>query len=137
MNDTDKQRGDKLDTMWIDIGAADGDAAREIVGIGDLAVIEQPSAMLLGERIVSRAVDNRSGAFVAAESVRLYAESPGSASLVGVASVQEETSFAGAFTAAYGIAPDRRHRRSTSPTPPTIPASRRPASATSSWGSAR
>ncbi len=105
MDADDKQQRDKLSDMWIDIGAADGAAARELVGIGDLAVIEQPSAMLQGERIVSRAVDNRSGAFVAAESVRLYAESPGTASLVGVASVQEETSFAGAFTAAYGLAP--------------------------------
>jgi putative aminopeptidase FrvX len=105
LNDWDKQRGDKIDTMWIDIGAADGDAARKIVRVGDLAVIEQPAVPILGDRLVSRAVDNRAGAFVAAESVRLYAESPGTASLVGVASVQEETSFGGAFTAGYGIAP--------------------------------
>ena len=42
---------------------------------------------------------------MAAEAVRLYAESPGAAALVGVASVQEETNFTGAFTAGYGIAP--------------------------------
>jgi endoglucanase len=106
IDDWDKQRGDKLETMWIDIGAADGDAAREIVRVGDLAVIEQPTSQLLGDRLVSRAVDNRAGAFVAAESVRLYAEKPGTASFVGVASVQEETSFGGAFTAGYGVAPN-------------------------------
>ena len=43
-------------------------------------------------------LDNRCGAFVAAEAARLYAESPGAARLTGVASVAEETTFAGAYT---------------------------------------
>jgi putative aminopeptidase FrvX len=101
----EKEKGDRLTSMWIDIGAADGEAARALVQVGDLAVIEQPPAMLQGQRIVSRAADNRSGAFVAAESVRLYAENTAKAALVGVASVQEETSFAGAFAAGYAVAP--------------------------------
>ncbi len=105
LTDEEKQRKDRLDTMWIDIGAANGEAAAALVQVGDLAVIEQPPTMLQGQRIVSRAADNRSGAFVAAESVRLYAEAPAKATLVGVASVQEETSFAGAFAAGYGVAP--------------------------------
>ena len=50
-------------------------------------------------------MDNRAGAFVAAESARLYAESPGAWRLVGVASVAEEISFAGAYTSAFSIAP--------------------------------
>ncbi len=105
LNDWDRKRGDKFETMWIDIGAADGDAAKALVRVGDLAVIEQPATNLLGDRLVSRAVDNRAGAFVAAEAVRLYGDSPGAAALVGVACVQEETSFAGAFSSGYGIAP--------------------------------
>ena len=96
----------KLKELWIDIGAADGEAARKLVGIGDLAVLEQPVLRLQGQRLASRAVDDRTGAFVAAESVRLYAESPGPGKLVGVASVQEETNFGGAHTAGYAIAPD-------------------------------
>jgi endoglucanase len=43
---------------------------------------------------------------VAAEAVRLYAEKPGSGKLVGIASVQEETNFGGAYTAGYAVAPD-------------------------------
>jgi putative aminopeptidase FrvX len=43
---------------------------------------------------------------VAAEAARLYAESPGAARLTGVASVAEETTFAGAYTSAFSLAPD-------------------------------
>ena len=42
---------------------------------------------------------------MAAESARLYAESPGAWRFVGVASVAEEISFAGAHTSAFSIAP--------------------------------
>jgi endoglucanase len=102
----DKDKPPRLRRLWIDIGARDGDEARARVQVGDLAVVEQPVVRLAGARLASRAVDNRAGAFVAAESVRLYAESPAAARLVGVACVQEETSFAGAYTTAFGLRPD-------------------------------
>jgi len=69
----------KIDQMWIDIGAASGDDARKVVRTGDLAVLEQPALPLQGTRMTSRAVDNRAGAWVAAEAVRLYAEKPAAA----------------------------------------------------------
>jgi len=96
----------KIDQMWIDIGAASGDDARKVVRTGDLAVLEQPALPLQGTRMTSRAVDNRAGAWVAAEAVRLYAEKPGGCRLTGVASVSEETSFAGAHTTSFALAPD-------------------------------
>jgi endoglucanase len=106
---TDQEERDKplkVDQLWIDIGAADGDDARSRVQVGDLAVLEVPIVDLAGSRIASRAVDNRAGAFVAAEAARLYAEKPGSWKLVGVGSVGEETSFSGAYTSAFGLDPD-------------------------------
>jgi len=96
----------KIDQMWIDIGAASGDEARKVVHTGDLAVLEQPALPLQGTRMASRAVDNRAGAWVAAEAVRLYAEQPGSCKFTAVASVSEETSFAGAHTTSFALAPD-------------------------------
>jgi endoglucanase len=106
---TDQEERDKplkVDQLWIDIGAADGDDARSRVQVGDLAVLEVPIIDLAGSRIASRAVDNRAGAFVAAEAARLYAEKPGTWKLVGVGSVGEETSFSGAYTSAFGLDPD-------------------------------
>lgn len=96
----------KLEELWIDIGATSGEQARALVRVGDMGVIEQPARELLGQRLVSRALDNRSGAFAAAESARLYAEQPGSWSLVAVASAREEISLAGARTSANRLAPD-------------------------------
>ena len=105
-DEEDRKKPIKLDQLWIDIGASGGDDARSRVRPGDLAVIEQPVVELLNGRMASRAMDNRTGAFVAAEAARHYAESPGSWRFVGVASVAEEISFAGAHTSAYTIAPD-------------------------------
>ncbi|MGN6377505.1 MAG: M20/M25/M40 family metallo-hydrolase [Gaiellales bacterium] len=102
----ERAKAPKIQNLWVDIGAADGDEARSRVRVGDLAVLEQPVLRLAGQRLASRAVDNRAGAVVAAEAVRLYAERGGTARLVGVATVQEETSLGGAHTTAFGLAPD-------------------------------
>ena len=105
LDDEERKKPIKLDQLWIDIGASDGDDARARVRPGDLAVIEQPVVELANGRMASRAMDNRTGAFVAAEAARLYAETPGAWRFAGVASVAEEISFAGAHTSAFSIAP--------------------------------
>ena len=104
-DDDERSKPSKLDQLWIDVGAAGADEARGRVHVGDLAVLEQPIVELPGDRLVSRACDNRCGAFVAAEAVRLYAAEPGAAKLTGVASVSEETSFLGAHTTGHALAP--------------------------------
>src|SRR6478672_6504207 len=105
LDEEDRKKPIKLDELWIDIGANDGDDARALVRPGDLAVIEQPVVELANGRLASRAMDNRTGAFVAAEAARLYADTPGSWRFVGVASVAEEISFAGAHTGSFALAP--------------------------------
>jgi putative aminopeptidase FrvX len=102
----DRERPSKIRDLWIDVGAGNADEARGVVGVGDLAVLEQPLVRLAGGRVTTRAADNRCGAFVAAEAVRLYAEQGGQAALTGIATVGEETSFLGAYTSAYAVAPD-------------------------------
>jgi endoglucanase len=102
----DRERPSKIRDLWIDIGAGSADEARSVIGVGDLAVLEQPLVRLAGGRVTTRAADNRCGAFVAAEAVRLYAEQGGQAALTGIATVGEETSFLGAYTSAYAVAPD-------------------------------
>lgn len=102
----DRERPSKIRDLWIDVGAGTADEARSVVDVGDLAVLEQPLVRLVGGRVTTRAADNRCGAFVAAEAVRLYAEQGGQAALTGIATVGEETSFLGAYTSAYAVAPD-------------------------------
>jgi len=93
--------------LHIDIGAADGDQAREHVRVGDVAVIDAEPTELLGGRLASRALDNRIGSYVALEAARLVAEAGGSAwELAAVAATQEETTFGGSRTSAFSLEPD-------------------------------
>ena len=66
-----------------------------------------PALELPNGRIVSRAIDNRVGAFVVLEALRRYAEQPGKARVVAVATTQEEIAWrgGGALAAAVGVAP--------------------------------
>ncbi len=93
--------------LHIDIGARDGEQARGLVRIGDVAVIDSQPAELLGGRLASRALDNRLGSYVALEAARMVAEPGGAAwELAAVAAAQEETTFGGSRTSAFSLAPD-------------------------------
>jgi len=97
----------ELKSMHIDIGAADYDEAAALVRIGDPVVIAAEPMPVAGERLVSRSMDNRLGAYVALESLRRCAEGDGpGGSFAAVAAVQEEIGLFGARTAAFQVRPD-------------------------------
>lgn len=109
MQASDRTKASKVRDLWIDAGAGDRDAAAELgLRVGDPAVIDASLVRLAGDRIASRAIDNRIGAYVVLEALRRLAESPGSASAVAVATVQEEIGYSGggARTSAYSVDPD-------------------------------
>ncbi len=97
----------EMKDLHIDIGAKDGDEAKSLVRIGDVAVIAGDPVELPNDRVIGRAMDNRLGCFVAYEAARLVAEAGGAAGdVVAVAAVQEEITFAGARTFAHAVRPD-------------------------------
>lgn len=97
----------ELKGMHIDIGAADREEAEGLVRVGDPVVIATEPTPIAGDRLVSKAMDNRLGAYVALESLRRCAEGDGpGGSFAAVASVQEEIGLFGARTAAFEIRPD-------------------------------
>lgn len=103
----DREKVPQIKDLHIDIGAKDTDGARELVRIGDVGVIDVQPELLPNDRLVSRALDNRIGCFVAAETARLVAQDGGApGDLLALAVVQEETSFAGARTSAFALEPD-------------------------------
>ena len=103
----ERSKTPELKDLHIDIGATDGDGARELVRIGDVAVIAGDPIALPNGRAVSRAMDNRLGCFVAFEAARLVAEAGGApGDVIAVAVVQEETSFGGSATTAHSLRPD-------------------------------
>jgi putative aminopeptidase FrvX len=104
----DKEKVSKIEDLWIDIGASDRDTAqRRGVRVGDPCVLEAPVLELNEDLIVSRAIDNRIGAFVVLEALRLLATHPPAAAVTAVATSQEEIGYSGggARTSAYTIDP--------------------------------
>lgn len=105
----DLDRVTKVIDLWIDIGAANRDEAIARVRVGDAGVIDTRVEEYPNGRIVSRCLDNRIGAYVAAEAMRrLAAQRPKHAAVFSVASTREEIAWtgSGARTSAVGIEPD-------------------------------
>jgi endoglucanase len=107
LKDDERKRTPEMKDLHIDIGAKDGDAAKAIVRIGDVAVIAGEPVELPNDRVVSRALDNRLGCYVAYEAARLVAQAGGAAGdVIAVAAVQEETNLGGSRTSAHTLRPD-------------------------------
>ena len=107
LKDEDRKKAPELKDLHIDIGAIDAEDAAKLVRIGDVAVIDANPVQMPNGRLVSRALDNRVGCYVAAEAARLVAEAGGApGDFVALAVAQEETSLAGARTSAFALEPD-------------------------------
>ena len=93
--------------LHLDVGARDRDDALAFVDVGDPVVLVGDPVELPNGRLVSRALDNRLGCYVALEAARRIAEAgdaPGD--VAAVAGVQEEVGdFGGARTTAYTLEP--------------------------------
>jgi len=103
----DRKKAPELKHLHLDIGAKDGDDARSMVRIGDVAVVAGEPVEYPNGRVVSRSMDNRLGCYVAYEAARLVAEAgDAAADVCAVAVTQEEITFAGARTTAFSLEPD-------------------------------
>ena len=66
LKDEERKQLPETKELQIDIGAKDREEAAQLVRIGDVAVIDVGPFELRHDRVVSRALDNRVGCFVAA-----------------------------------------------------------------------
>lgn len=110
MKGDEKEKGIKLTDLWIDVGVRSRAEAEERgIRVGDPAVIDARLVELGNGLIASRSVDNRIGAFVVLEALRLLRESgsPHAARVTAVATTQEEIGFTGggARASAYALDP--------------------------------
>ncbi len=97
----------ELKGLHIDVGAADRDEASALIRIGDPVVIAAEPVSLAGQRLVSRAMDNRLGAYVGLEALRrCHERSSLSSGFAAVAAVQEEIGLFGARTSTFELRPD-------------------------------
>jgi endoglucanase len=91
----DRERASKIADLWVDIGATSRADAEGRLSVGDAGVIDARSMEFPGNRLVSRSIDDRVGAFVALEALRRYARKPGKAKVVAAATTQEEIAWHG------------------------------------------
>ena len=103
----DRKKVGKVHNFWIDIGAKTKKAVEGLVEIGDPVTFVDTIDKLQGDLVAGRAFDDRMGAFIVAETLRLLKprNKQLKAGVYGVASVQEEVGLRGARTAAYGVDP--------------------------------
>jgi len=102
-----KDRGKplKMHEMWIDIGAKDKKDAGKVVAIGDPVTIDIGFTALRDNKVVARGFDDRIGAFVIIEAMRLLAKRKIDCAVYCVTTVQEEIGLRGATTSSYGCDP--------------------------------
>jgi endoglucanase len=95
MKQDDRDKASKLTDLWVDIGAGNKAEAEERLQVGDPGVIDSRTMDFPNNRIVSRSIDDRIGAFTSLEALRRYAKKPGKARVVAVATTQEEIAWHG------------------------------------------
>ncbi len=87
--------------LVVDIGANGREEAEDVVSIGDFITIDRNVSELLNDRITSKSIDNRIGAWCVAETLRnigTYIRSYGRTltfNIIGVGTVQEEINGSG------------------------------------------
>src|SRR4051812_46776944 len=91
----DRETASKFTDVWVDIGATSRADADARLAVGDSGVIDSRTLDFPGNRIVSRSIDDRIGAFVILEALRRYAQNPGPARVVAAATTQEEIAWHG------------------------------------------
>ncbi len=109
LKDDERQKAVKTKDLWVDVGASSKEEAAGLgVRVGDPMVLSAGLVRLGGDRVASRAIDNRIGAYVVLEALRLLSDERPTASVVAVATAMEEIGFmgGGAATSAFALEPD-------------------------------
>lgn len=106
MDQASRDKLSKVHDLWIDIGARNRDEALAFVDIGTAGVLASQVTRLPNDRIVSRSLDNRIGAYVVLEALRLLRDERAPLPVTAVATTQEEIAYTGggARTSATALA---------------------------------
>lgn len=109
LKEKERDKATKTRDLWVDVGASGAEEVAALgVRVGDPIVLDAGLLRLAGDRIASRAIDNRIGAYVVLEALRRLADRPPEAASLAVATVQEEIGYlgGGARSSAFALEPD-------------------------------
>lgn len=97
----------KLKDQFIDIGCSSRDEVEKLVQIGDPVTFAVGVEKLQGDRVTSRAFDDKMGSFIVTQAFKQIQKAAKTESEVyAVSTVQEEVGLRGAATSTYGVKPD-------------------------------
>ncbi len=106
LEEEDRKKVTQMHKLFIDLGMS-GDEVKKQVRIGDPATFDVGLELFGDGMAVSRAFDDKMGAWAAAEVLRMVKEAGGAkGDVIAAATVQEEVGLRGGITSAYGVDPD-------------------------------
>jgi endoglucanase len=106
LSEEDRKQAPKMKDLWLDIGAANKEAAQKMVRIGDPVTVELSFRQMPNNQAVAPAMDDKTGCWVAVEALRRACRGDRlRCGLYAVSTVQEELGLRGAKTSAFGVDP--------------------------------
>lgn len=97
----------KFKSMFIDIGCTNRQEVEALITVGDPVTLRVGLERLQGDRVTSRAFDDKMGAFLVAQVLKeIRRRGPAPVDFYAVSTVQEEIGLRGGATSVYGINPD-------------------------------
>ncbi len=105
LSEVERNRALELENMWIDIGAETRAEAEKLVSVGDPVALKSNFRRLNENRIMSKGMDDKIGAFIVAETLRALSKRKLHVAVYGVGTVQEEVGCRGAQSSTFAIDP--------------------------------
>ena len=105
LKEDERKKVPEIHDLWLDVGAADGGQARELVEIGDPVTLQLGFQKLQNDLICGPGMDDRVGVWVVMSALKLVGEGNPRAAVYAVSTVQEEIGLRGAQTSAFAIEP--------------------------------
>jgi len=99
----ERKKVPEVGEFFIDTGL--GEATKDHIKVGDFVVMDEPF-MEIGEKIVSKALDNRIACWLGIEAIRALGDKGRGAEIHVVFTSQEEVGLRGARTSAFAVQPD-------------------------------
>lgn len=99
----DRKKVPEPHEFFVDTGL--GEKTKDVVRVGDMVVMDEPF-LEMGDKLVSKALDNRIACWLGIEAIRGLGKTKTKAEIHVVFTTQEEVGLRGARTAAYRVKPD-------------------------------
>lgn len=99
----DRKKVPEVGEFFVDLGM--GEKTHDVVQVGDFVVMDEPF-LEMGDKFVSKALDNRIACWLGIEAMRKLGKKGRGAEIHVAFTCQEEVGLRGARTAAYAIKPD-------------------------------